>query len=103
MIMSRDRDMASIPSLSSIGIPVLSTRWVAKLGFVLISDKIIEYGLYFLIIFTPFAFGTVEPWSIAIAEVVIFTIAFASGLKMVALGNLQIERTPLNLCWLLVL
>jgi len=35
-----------------------------------ISDGVVEYGLYFLIIFTPFAFGTVEPWSIAIAEVV---------------------------------
>jgi O-antigen ligase len=68
-----------------------------------ISDGVVEYGLYFLIIFTPFAFGTVEPWSIAIAEVVIFTMALAWGLKMVALGELRIEKTPFNLCWLFVL
>ena len=37
------------------------------------------------------------------AEVVIFTVALAWGLKMVALGDIRIERTPLNICWLLVL
>jgi len=68
-----------------------------------ISDGVVEYGLYFLIIFTPFAFGTVEPWSIAIAEVVVFTMALAWGLTMVGRGEIRIEKTPLNLCWLFVL
>jgi O-antigen ligase len=68
-----------------------------------VSEKVVEYGLYFLIIFTPFAFGTVEPWSIAIAEVVIFTIALAWGIRMVVRGEIRIEKTPFNLCWLLVL
>ena len=82
---------------------MLVTRSAAGRRFVWISDGVVEYGLYFLIIFTPFAFGTVEPWSIAIAEVVIFTVALAWGLKMVALGEIRIEKTPFNLCWLLVL
>ena len=82
---------------------MLVTRSAASRRFVWISDGVVEYGLYFLIIFTPFAFGTVEPWSIAIAEVVVFTMALAWGLTMVALGEIRIEKTPLNICWLLVL
>lgn len=82
---------------------MLVTRSAASRRFVWISDGVVEYGLYFLIIFTPFAFGTVEPWSIAIAEVVIFTMALAWGLQMVARGEIRIEKTPLNLCWLFVL
>ena len=81
----------------------VSTRSVATLRMVLVSEKIVEYGLYFLIIFTPFAFGTVEPWSIATAEVVIFTIALAWGFTMVGRGEIRIEKTSLNLCWLFVL
>ena len=81
----------------------VSTRSVATLRMVLVSAKIVEYGLYFLIIFTPFAFGTVEPWSIATAEVVIFTIALAWGIKMVGRGEIRIEKTSLNLFWLFVL
>ena len=46
-----------------------------KRRFGLITDKIVEAGLYFLIVSTPLAFGTVELWSIAIAEVVIFAIS----------------------------
>lgn len=86
-----------------MGASVLLTRPVANRRLVSVFDAIIEYGLYCLIVLTPFAFGTVEPWSIAIAEVVIFTVALAWGLKMVALGDIRIERTPLNICWLLVL
>ncbi|HZY30296.1 MAG TPA: O-antigen ligase family protein [Candidatus Methylomirabilis sp.] len=70
---------------------------------VLVSERVVEYGLYFLIIFTPFAFGTVEPWSIAVAEVVIFTIALAWGITMVGRGEIRIEKTLFNLCWLSVL
>ena len=63
------------------------TRSVASRRFVWISDGVVEYSLYFLIIFTPFAFGTVEPWSIAIAEVVVFTMALAWGLTMARFGS----------------
>ena len=82
---------------------MLVTRSAAGRRFVWISDGVVEYGLYFLIIFTPFAFGTVEPWSIAIAEVVVFTMALAWGLTMVGRGEIRIEKTPFNICWLLVL
>lgn len=56
-----------------------------------------------LLVGTPLAFGTVEPWSIALAEVLIFTIALAWGLAMVARRDIRIERTPLNLCWFLAM
>ena len=103
MIVAQDRDTASMPTLSPLGSPILATRWLPKLRVALVSEKIVTAGLYFLIVTTPLAFGTVEPWSIAIAEVVIFAIALAWGLRMVALHEIQLERTPLNLCLLLVL
>ena len=34
-------------------------------------DTIIEYGLIFLIIFTPLAFGSVHVWAYTIVEVVV--------------------------------
>ncbi len=92
-----------VPTDCLMDASVLVTPSLATRRFVRISERIIEYGLYLLIVFTPFAFGTVEPWSIAIAEVIIFTVALAWGLKMVALGEIRIEQTPLNICWLLVL
>jgi O-antigen ligase len=88
---------------SIIDASVLSRRWAAKLKVVLISERIVEAGLYSLIVLTPLAFGTVEPWSIAIAEVGVFGIALAWGLAMVARQELRVERTALNPCWLLVL
>ena len=36
-----------------------------------VHDRIVEACVLFLIVFTPFAFGTVEPWSEAVAEIVI--------------------------------
>lgn len=67
------------------------------------ADRFVEIGLYALIVLTPMAFGTVEPWSIALAEVGIYAIALVWGLAMVSAGEIRIERTALNLCWCLVL
>lgn len=67
------------------------------------ADRFVEIGLYSVIVLTPLAFGTVESWSIAIAEVMIFMIALAWGLAMVGGSEIRIERTALNLCWFLVL
>ncbi len=39
-------------------------------------DKIIEKGIIFLLIFTPLAFGGVQQWSIAVMEIVAFSIFF---------------------------
>jgi len=36
-----------------------------------IQERLVEAGALFLIVFTPLAFGTVEPWSEAVAELVI--------------------------------
>ena len=100
---SARRDASSILTLPPTEVPILSTQSVATLRMVLVSEKIVEYGLYLLIVCTPLAFGTVEPWSIAIAEVVVFTMALAWGLTMVGRGEIRIEKTPFNLCWLFVL
>lgn len=83
--------------------PALSLRRVIQLRSALMADRFVEVGLYALIVLTPLAFGTVEPWSIAIAEVGIYVIALVWGLAMVSAGEIRIERTALNLCWLLVL
>ena len=102
-MMPQDRDTATITTPPPVDSPALSTWKVAKLRFALISDRVIEAGLCALIVFTPLAFGTVEPWSIAIAEVTIFVTALIWGLAMVSAGEIRIQRTVFNSCWLLAL
>ena len=46
-------------------------------------NTIIEKGIIFLLIFTPLAFGTVQPWSIAVMEIIAFTLFFFSLLKRI--------------------
>lgn len=46
-----------------------------------VCDRIIHWGLVALIVFTPFAFGTVEPWSIALMEWGIVTIVLIFALS----------------------
>lgn len=87
----------------SVDSPALSRWKVVQLRFALMSDRFIEVALYLLIILTPLAFGTVEPWSIALAEAGVYVIAIVWGLAMASAGEIRIERTALNLCWLLVL
>lgn len=83
--------------------PALSLWRVAELRCLLLADRLVEWGLYALVIFTPLAFGTVEPWSIAITEVWIYAIALVWALSMVLSGEIRIGRSIFNLCWLLVL
>ncbi len=101
--MSQDRDISTINMRSPADSPALSPWKILKLRYALMADRVIEVGLYGLIILTPLAFGTVEPWSIALAEVAIYAIALVWGLAMVSAGEIRIERTALNLCWLLIL
>lgn len=102
--MPQDRDStATLTSPSPVVSPALSPWHVASLRFALLSDRLVQAGLYGLIVLTPLAFGTVEPWSMALAEVTIFVIALIWGLAMVSVGEIRIQRTALNLCWLLVL
>ncbi len=44
-------------------------------------DIIIEKGIRFLLIFTPLALGTVQPWSIAVMEIIAFSIFFLYLIK----------------------
>ena len=37
-------------------------------------DRIIEKGILFLLIFTPLAFGAVQPWAVAVIEIIAFTL-----------------------------
>jgi len=46
-----------------------------------ISDKIIERGILFLLIFTPLAFGSVQDWSAAVMELAAFLVFAAWILK----------------------
>ncbi|MEW5807005.1 MAG: O-antigen ligase family protein [Acidobacteriota bacterium] len=48
-----------------------------------IFNRIIEYGIIFLIIFTPLAFGSVEVWATEVMKMTIFLIAAAWLLKKI--------------------
>ena len=68
-----------------------------------ICDLTIQGGLLFLIIFTPLAFGSVYPGSIALMEGMALCMALAWVFKLLHTGRLQVVRTPLNLPILLFL
>jgi hypothetical protein len=57
-------------------------------------DRLVEAGALFLLVFTPLAFGTVQPWSEAVAELVILGIAALWVLPMVARGELRVQLPP---------
>ncbi|MFQ5718249.1 MAG: O-antigen ligase family protein [Acidobacteriota bacterium] len=46
-------------------------------------DRVIDAGLIFLVVFTPLAFGTVEVWSVSIAQFVVVLVFAAWVLKVV--------------------
>jgi O-antigen ligase len=47
------------------------------------SDTFIEKGIVLLLIFTPLAFGTVQPWSVAVMEIISFFIFFLYLIKRI--------------------
>jgi hypothetical protein len=53
------------------------------------SDKIIEFGLIFLILFTPLAFGSVYVWAFSIMELTVFSLLIAMIVKK---GLIQREQ-----------
>ncbi len=57
---------------AQVNIPVSSTPW---------TDRVIERGILFLLIFTPLAFGSVQDWSIAVMEIAAFLILGAWLIK----------------------
>jgi O-antigen ligase len=58
------------------------------------SDRLIEAGVLGLLVFTPLAFGTVEPWSEAIAELAILGMGVVWLLAMLRHWELRIELPP---------
>ena len=63
--------------------------------FTPLCDKIIEKGIIFLIVFTPFAFGTVHTWSITIMELIVLSLTLIWIIKLIV--KFQLVKTPLNL------
>ena len=61
-------------------------------------DKAIEFCIIFLILFTPFAYGAVQPWAIAVFEVTAALMAIFWFLKMLRKGTFEFVKNPLMSC-----
>jgi len=61
-----------------------------------VCDKIIEYGLIFLIIFTPLAFGSVHIWAYTIVEVVVLLLLLIWLLKHFTFHDSRFTPNPSN-------
>jgi O-antigen ligase len=57
-------------------------------------DRLIEAGALFLLVFTPLAYGSVEPWSKAIAELIILAMAVTYVLGTLRNWELRVELPP---------
>jgi O-antigen ligase len=64
-------------------------------------DNIIFYGLIFLVVFTPLAFGTTQPWSIYVFKLTTVLLLIAWLLKIPAENQLVIHKTVLYIPLLL--
>jgi O-antigen ligase len=61
-------------------------------------NAVIETGLIFLIVFTPFAFGAVHIWAYTIMELTVLFLVCLWLIKMIVTeGRIRIPRTPLNI------
>lgn len=68
---------------------------VAEAGPDIYFNHLIEKGIYFLLIFTPLAFGSVQPWAFTIMEMVSFIIFGVWLLRMCVLKKVEFYATPL--------
>jgi uncharacterized membrane protein len=57
-------------------------------------DRLIEAGVLFLLVFTPLAYGTVEPWSEAIAEIVVLGMAVIWVLTRLPDWEVRVDLPP---------
>jgi O-antigen ligase len=57
-------------------------------------DRLIEGGALFLLVFTPLAYGTVQPWPEAIAELVVLGMAMTFVLGMLRHWEIRVELPP---------
>jgi O-antigen ligase/DnaJ-domain-containing protein 1 len=58
------------------------------------SDRLLPWMLTGLLLFTPLAFGTVEVWSIALAELLVLFMGVIWLSRMIRDGRIQVERIP---------
>jgi hypothetical protein len=61
-----------------------------------LTDRFLWWTLAALLIFSPLAFGTVEVWSIAAAELLVLFMGSVWVARMISDGNIQFEATSLN-------
>lgn len=63
-----------------------------------LCNKIIEYGLLFLIVFTPLAFGSVHVWAYSLMELTLCLMVITWMIKLILLQNSEakIQRTEKN-------
>ncbi|GEM_PF-1299244 len=61
------------------------------------SDRPLLWILTALLVFTPFAFGTVEVWSLAVAELLVLCMGVIWIARVIRDGRIQCERTPLTM------
>ncbi len=61
------------------------------------SDRLLLWTLTVLLLFTPLAFGTVEAWSIVVAELLVFFMGLIWTARMICNGRIQFERTPFTI------
>jgi O-antigen ligase len=66
-------------------------------------DRLIEGGALFLLVFTPLAYGTVEPWSEAVVELVVLGMAVTYMIGSLRDWELRVELPPGSLPVLLLL
>lgn len=60
-------------------------------------DLLLLWILTLLLLFTPLAFGAVEVWSIAIAELLMLSMGAVWFARMIRDGRIQFERTPFTI------
>ncbi|HWR20970.1 MAG TPA: hypothetical protein VN444_03815, partial [Verrucomicrobiae bacterium] len=60
-------------------------------------DRLLQWLLATLLIFTPLAFGTVEAWSIAVAELLVLSMGVVWIIRMIVEGRIHFEKTSCNL------
>jgi O-antigen ligase len=61
-----------------------------------LTDRFLQWTLAALLIFSPLAFGTVEVWSIAAAELLVLFMGSVWIARMISDGKIQLEATSLN-------
>lgn len=59
-------------------------------------DRLLLWTLILLLLFTPLAFGTVEVWSIAVAELLVLSMGAMWFTQMIRDGRIQFDQTPLT-------